>query len=155
MSDPKYFFIAYEGMILKDLPDGAELPEIFSDKKYAGKMPINLTGTDIITSDKGMFLPSAIESFIKATRNLSECKIVFVREMTKEEVDAEKSFVETLDKPLPISNTVMSEIDDLINATERGNLRIVVDPSSEKSHEEDEDLPGLGGLFDEPEGWKD
>jgi len=78
-----------------------------------------------------------------------------VRELSKEEVDAEKSFMENIDKPLPISNAVMSEIDDLINAAEKGNLRVVVDPSSEKEHEDDEDLPGLGGLFDEPEGWKD
>lgn len=155
MSDKKYFYITYEGTFLKDLPEGTELPEMFEDKRYSGKMPVNVTGTDIITSDKGLFLPTAIESFIKSTRNLIECKIVFVREMTKEEVDAERSYVETLDKPLPISDNVMSEIDDLINATEKGNLRVVVDPSSEKSHEEDDELPGLGGLFDEPEGWKD
>lgn len=155
MSDTKYFFIAYEGLFLKELPEGTELPEFFEDKKYSGKMPINFKGTDIITSDKGLFLPTAIETFIKTTRNLAECKITFVREMTKEEVEAEKSYVETLDKPLPISNTVLSEIDDLINAAQNGNLRVVVDPSSEKSHEEDDDLPGLGGLFDEPEGWKD
>ncbi len=155
MSNLKYFFVSYEGSFLKDLPEGAELPEIFNDKKYAGKMPVNITGNDIITSDKGLFLPSAIESFIKATKGLVDCKIIFVRELSKEEVDAEKSFMENIDKPLPISNAVMSEIDELINAAEKGNLRVVVDPSSEKEHEDDEDLPGLGGLFDEPEGWKD
>jgi hypothetical protein len=123
--------------------------EMFHPNLKNGKIPVQIQGHDIIESPKGLFIPTEIERFIKFKGSLDECKIIFVREMTKEECDAEKVSLISSILPPKISSNVQSEIDYLIGATERGDLRVNVDPTSEKEDDE------FGGLFTKPDNWND
>lgn len=145
----KYFFVSFVGTILKDLPKEMDATELFHPNIKNGKIPMQIQGHDIIESSRGLFIPTEIERFIKFKGSLDECKITFVREMTKEECEAERvSLIESI-LPPKISSNVQSEIDYLIGATEKGDLRVNVDPTSEKEDDE------FGGLFNKPDNWND
>lgn len=145
----KYFFVSFVGTILKDLPKDMDATEMFHPGLKNGKIPMQIHGHDIIESPRGYFIPTEIERFLKFKCSLEECKITFVREMSKEECDAEKKALIESILPPRISSNVQSEIDYLIGATEKGDLRVNVDPNSEK---EDDDF---GGLFTKPDNWND
>ena len=149
----KYFFVAYTGTVLQSI-SGANVPEEFSQMlgRKDGKIPHTIQGNDIIESPSDKFIPTEIERFLKFKGRLDECKIMFVREMSVEEAEAEKKAVVELLKPPEIPLAIQSEIDYLINASEQGNLRVNVDPKSEKPIDDDD---GFGGLFEKPFNWKD
>ncbi len=152
----KYFYVSYTGMTTKtlDTPKDEEIipGQISSNDKVS--IPVQIYGGEILTSEHGMFLPHQMEYFLCVTHNLEKCFITFVREMTQEEVDYEKNnkvcdsnsacFNQVSKKE---NEKIKSEIDDLINAAENGNLRINVDPNSEKPNQDEKGLEGLGGLF--------
>ena len=145
----KYFFVSFVGTIYKDLPKEMDATEMFHPDLKNGKIPVQIQGYDILESPKGLFIPTEIERFLKFKSSLEDCKITFVREMSKEECDAEKMALITSILPPKISSNVQSEIDYLIGATEKGDLRVNVDPKSEKDEDD------FDGLFTKPDNWND
>jgi hypothetical protein len=84
--------------------------------------------------------------------NATDIKITFVRELSKDEYEADQAFLKMLTKhpdDRPLDKKVMSEIDALVGQVEAGNLKVKVDPDSEKVKDEFEDL------FKRPPEWDD
>ena len=145
----KYFYIAYSGFKYSEIPTSSDIPNEAMQMLGAknNKIPVPMKGYDVIKSDNGMFIPSLFCEMIKRNSGVENCVIDFVKEITKDEFDADVSFTQELSKPPKVSNAVMDELDELINAAENGKLNINIKPDSDKNDDE------FGGLFKKPKGW--
>jgi hypothetical protein len=82
--------------------------------------------------------------------NVNDVKITFVKELSEEEYKEDAKIAKMLSKKPEdqvVTHDVQAEIDDLIGRTEQGNLRVIVDPNSEKPKKE------FGGLFEADPDW--
>lgn len=145
----KYFYVAFSGFRYTEIPSSTEIPNEAMQMIGAknNKIPVPVKGYHIIKSSNGMFIPSMFCHIIKQDQDVQDCVIDYMREMSKEEFDANDAFVEELSKPPKVSNAVMDELDELIKSAENGKLNINVKPDSDKNDDE------FGGLFKKPKGW--
>lgn len=160
MKNIKYFFVSYTGIKSVDPQkmglDSDTIESISENLKDAGikngKMPVPFSSNTTLTSENGLFIPSLMESYIRVMTNSTDIKITFVKELSKEEYDADQEFLKEMMKhpdDRPLDRKVMSEIDDLVGMAESGKLKIKVDPDSEKQKDEFDDL------FKRPSEWDD
>jgi len=158
-SKAKYFFVAFQGLayqkipkeMLDQLPD-ADVREQMGIKEINGKLMASgmISSNICLRVETGLFVPSFIENYIKMSSNVNDVKISFVKELSEEEYKEDAKIAKMLSKKPEdqvVTHDVQSEIDDLIGRTEQGNLRIIVDPNSEKPKKE------FDGLFEADPDW--
>lgn len=159
-NNAKFYFVAFQGIayqkipkeMLEQLPE-EDVRERMGIKEINGKLMMSgmVSSNICLKSETGLFIPSYIENYIKMSSNVNDVKITFVKELSEEEYKEDAKIAKMLSKKPEdqiVTHDVQSEIDDLIGRTEQGNLRIIVDPNSEKPEKE------FGGLFDADEGWE-
>ncbi len=159
----KYFFISAEVVKYTPIPDiqldEESIKELETQNhiKIINKIPhaaIKFVENYTIQSDSGMFVPSAVIDYLCIQHKLSSCAILYVRDISYEEFEAERNFVKKQTSPKPIENSIMNEIEDLISKTETGNLNVYKPerPDVPKNKTE-KNLRELGlpeNLFDDP-----
>jgi hypothetical protein len=156
MSTKKYFFISFTGTKLIDFQKmGIEEESLRENSGMVlenGKkmIPVPFASSCTIPSDSGMFVPSYLEYFIRTNFKAQEIKITFVRELSEEEFKQDQEFIKELMKDpndRPLDKQTLNEIEKLIGTCEKGNLRVSVNPDSEKQKDEYENL------FKRPSEW--
>lgn len=157
MKNTKYFFISYtgiKGVSPEKMGIDSETIEMIPThlREKDGKIAVPFSSNTTMSSEEGMFIPSMMENYIRTLTNATDIKITFVRELSKDEFEADQAFLKMLTKhpdDRPLDKKVMSEIDALVCQVEAGNLKVKVDPDSEKVKDEFEDL------FKRPSEWDD
>jgi len=120
----KFYYITFKGTQQKQ-EDEEETFESNPMQKYVeGYAILPLIG----------FIPSMIVDFIKKRNNLENVTITGSIEMTAEEFRLNEEYIENKYK---LDRGTVDEIDSLINQTESGKLRVIVDPDDEKPFNDD------------------
>ena len=109
-------------------PDADEYkPKNFHERNGKKVIPLTSSISYIHVSLRGFFVPSVVESELKARTSGDDVGITFVREMSEEEYiadreirTAQKEFEENKGK---LPNSVASEIESMIGRCEEGKLR--------------------------------
>lgn len=114
-------------------PDSNYASEHFVEKNGKKYKPTHVTISTVIPAPLGRFIPSMMEKHIKDMAKCEEVCIQFVREMSKDEFEADVRFREE-QKELeengpPLDNATQSALDDLIERAAKGELNAQVDPT--------------------------
>lgn len=158
-SKATYYYIEFVGLTEQEIDtsamfggqeDGEEWKK-GSEKNPFGlgqkiKIPSGDFFSEVFMSSTGLFIPSEIHDYLKTTHKIDKVQITLVRDLNKDEYEAEiqyktmkKSMMniandllkDTAEKKVVLPSSVKSELDDLFEMTEKGKLRVIAPDADE------------------------
>jgi len=115
------------------------------------KIPVGDFFSEIVMSDSGLFIPSEIHDYLKASYKLNRVQITLIRELSCDEFDAEMKYKATKKKIMGAMNAAIehekknaaqpakvdiphdskSELEQLFAQTESGRLHVIAPDADE------------------------